>query len=1253
MRNHKKLSALLAGMLAVSMILPVFSSGKASAAEIKKPNHEIVTADPESPELSSYFDMTNNSTAGKVMTDKTVRVNENGQGFDVTLSALAQSKEEVKLDVVFVVDTSDSMNENKAARAKMTTDVLNMAMKTLLPNTDNRVAIATFNDSGSVFLPLDHWGTQNTAGDYLKYTSENGGNGGSTEASFSTVPGLRDGKGNMTSYASKTASMKGGTYTQAGLVQAYNIFSNDKSDKTGRTPVVIFMSDGEPTYGTPAYNDVSFYSGTDTTFLGDGKDSNKEAMARSAYLSILSAIYYKNAIDQLYQEHNVLFYTIGLDVNSQSGKTMMNPTKENIDDLGKADSEAQARFLYQYLSKGVMSYTKAGNEEIRVESPYHGDYRYADASFAGEMNEDRLNQILSEIISNITKAFPAPVVGDIVITDVLGVDMRIGRKLTVCMGNAQYSLRQGADGTYVSSAIPGLFVELVEENGKQAVKFHIPEKYVPANFYGGEFGADNVEKDPISLSYTVDTDKKSGIFYEAEEAYAEFALKEDNDYYEKNAPLTIVKEENPTDTASNIYTEVYTQTGKKVKAALGNNGKLLKVADKYFVLDYGKDVLVGEDKIYDFTEESSLVGMKENTMTGDWGVFSKETDRENGRFRYSLSKFMNGVDTFSFEGCDAGTGLKKDINFLPANNIYYEDDFNVTPGGTDSSISIVYTGEWQSAGASKGDGTQSPDNTVYGQDPSYEMEKEFSSGTAHKGTDGAKAEFKFKGTAVDIYSRSSSDACNVYAFLYDAAGKMIKYALVNNYGDAGTYYMVPTVSFRNLPYGEYRVELNVVKNPQVSAAVNYYLDGIRVYHPLGEVDADSAAGEAYREAEEMNAVFTNMRSLLLDKEVVLKAAEDGESAGGATYIDQTDSEKDPGQSTAHTVDIETYRTAGPKNEIYLGQGNGIAFRLENFGEGDAVYAAVKSLQGTESTVEMSWGDGEKKFYPVNSTSEQYKKLIPDSDGNVVIMNTGEGIISLTQVRMTSPEKNDIQFVTDGKTVAAAARFAALRLVPSEEETETPDVEIENPKEEVSKPAEKLYHIEIEGGTLADGRTEGDFPYNTKITLTPAEAEDGKQFEEWQVNGKTVSIDDSFSFFVGADMKVKAVYSDSETEEAKLETAAFLQNISASRNDSTGKYDLRYLAQITLPKEMKLVDAGLVWTNKAAEVKEEQLKLESEGQSGVKITRISKISTTGQFSVTIKGVPSGICVPGKIFAVYSDSEGGRHTVYSDLGTGSAE
>ncbi len=503
-----------------------------------------------------------------------------------------------------------------------------------------------------------------------------------------------------------------------------------------------------------------------------------------------------------------------------------------------------------------------------------------------------------------------------------------------------------------------------------------------------------------------------------------------------------------TEVTSNVWTsDTYTATGSKETAdtmSITCINQLsyvpdvkAELTDDVVVIDYNYPVSVNvleNDDIKGNITSVKVVKEDDDDKEDDDKVAqygSAEVTTDNN-VTYTLQKVLNEVDQVTYKvtaqdetDATATADGKATLSVVPASNVYYEDTFSETY--STGTVGIIYSGEWTTEGTAQ-NSTQSSDNSVvYGQDASNDKDLTDSNGSSQVANAGATATFSFAGTGVDIYSRSSTDSCNVRVMLYNAdTGKIVQYAVANNYAYQGTYYSVPTVTFTGLEYGNYKVVLTVTANSTNKDAVNYYLDGIRVYNPLGTVsDGSTVAGAAYAEANELNAVYTEIRSLLLDG----SATTDFEGVSGFSFIDKTDDE---------TYSLSTYAYDGPKNEAYLANGQGIAFKLTNFEEGDAVYVGIKSAKGDAGTVMVTNGDGQKAEIPVNSTADQYYQIIPDSEGNVVITNNSDAVIALTKVRTTSPDTNDIDFSAISNealsTYAASAVGAYTEVVVVDNET---------------------------------------------------------------------------------------------------------------------------------------------------------------------------------------------------------------------------
>lgn len=160
-------------------------------------------------------------------------------------------------------------------------------------------------------------------------------------------------------------------------------------------------------------------------------------------------------------------------------------------------------------------------------------------------------------------------------------------------------------------------------------------------------------------------------------------------------------------------------------------------------------------------------------------------------------------------------------------------------------------------------------------------------------------------------------------------------------------------------------------------------------------------------------------------------------------------------------------------------------------------------------------------------------------------------------------------------------------------------------------------------------------YNTKVTVTASEAPEGQVFAGWEVNGKVLSLDETYTFYLSSDINLVPVYAE---EKAEVKAAALLSDRWAVLRPEDGRSDARFVGQLVVPEGWTIKNAGLVWSSS------DTVDLVLGGNA--KETYISKISNTDQFSVTIKGMPHGRYICGQIFATLADAEGTEYVVYSE-------
>lgn len=468
---------------------------------------------------------------------------------------------------------------------------------------------------------------------------------------------------------------------------------------------------------------------------------------------------------------------------------------------------------------------------------------------------------------------------------------------------------------------------------------------------------------------------------------------------------------------------------------------------KTYVLDYGKPV---------------------NLNAQDWGIGSISTLNGDGMHRFyspvwnltedhgKVSATQSGLTytptTMNWDGYDNlyvfGKQIAEDgaenqwsrVTVMPANSVYYEDTF-VTDSNT-GKVGIEYTGDWEQVGTSGGNTQTVDDGQPYGWEESYD-DITFSDGCAHcvTASDGevAQASFTFTGTGVDVYSKTDMTTGTVYAVLepqFESENAKVQRLIVDNLaesnGETG-YYQIPTVSFQDLTYGEYKV--TVMVTTAAEGRSTYYLDGVRVYNPIQDLEEDQLVQDAYGADHELNAVFQEVRDILVDRTNLPEGDELPNDS--VVFIDQVD-----GQTGVTTSEVGTYVEYGPKNEVYLAPGQSIAFQVAT-GSNSHYYLGLKGPAGA-TQAEATNGTGKMQI-EICGSCDMYYEVTPSADGIVMVKNNGENLLSITKLRTTSDSEDKsagIVGASVSELLAYADTFDSLEVV--EYPTDLGDVEIENP-----------------------------------------------------------------------------------------------------------------------------------------------------------------------------------------------------------------
>lgn len=355
----------------------------------------------------------------------------------------------VPLDVVFVIDLSDSM---KGDKIKETVVALNQSVHTLMMgNPDTRIGVVTYNNEAQVLLPLDHYTKVEGSENYFTLSET----GDCLDVSVVNSSGQ---------VISESAPMGQWTNIHMGIDAGMELLLSVKDvttpDKEERYPALMLMSDGAPT--ASGSDDTDWWQPTGMS--GDGK-VNRNGI--DAMKSIMNAAYQKQQVSKHYGVEAKV-YTVGVGVEyldtdgpREIAKLTLNPTGELESDDGYAKDLMEIWNAYksgQEVSVGndKRTYTfKHPTKEDEITSLF-----YNDAYFSATNPEDiaeAFQQVLNQIV--VSGAVPTEVGSDpsqsgyITYVDPIGQYMEItAMEALVWKNNVYYisdTITNGNTTTYI------------------------------------------------------------------------------------------------------------------------------------------------------------------------------------------------------------------------------------------------------------------------------------------------------------------------------------------------------------------------------------------------------------------------------------------------------------------------------------------------------------------------------------------------------------------------------------------------------------------------------------------------------------------------------------------------------------------------------------------------------------------------------------------------------------------------------------
>lgn len=281
--------------------------------------------------------------------------------------------------------------------------------------------------------------------------------------------------------------------------------------------------------------------------------------------------------------------------------------------------------------------------------------------------------------------------------------------------------------------------------------------------------------------------------------------------------------------------------------------------------------------------------------------------------------------------------MVKKITVIPANVVYFEDDFPAINYVENTANTIT------KLGSGSQDLYQSTDqSTNYGSDQVYQdsMDSTISGNSAHKleiTVQGTLAYFTFTGTGMELVARTNAvDSGSIYLMIYEngegitlnedgtvTGADPIAYVPVitkfDNDNDLGAegIYQVPIIRWESGldEAREYIVLIKAVPPYGVTTKQYLYLDGIRVFQPLGE-------NNEHYNAVENGVSFVEIRDKIIEGYVAAAEFDGANVTVGVGTLTWTENHNNTTANGTEYVgnkvtSVNDYLMMGPNNEVYM------------------------------------------------------------------------------------------------------------------------------------------------------------------------------------------------------------------------------------------------------------------------------------------------------------------------------------------------
>lgn len=417
--------------------------------------------------------------------------------------------------------------------------------------------------------------------------------------------------------------------------------------------------------------------------------------------------------------------------------------------------------------------------------------------------------------------------------------------------------------------------------------------------------------------------------------------------------------------------------------------------DDSIVIDYGLPV-----EIDVLANDLATGGTK--SITDVSGAKFGTAKTVNNKVIYTPTKQLTDVEVLTYtakvtsdNGVDSKTA-RANIYIIPATTMYYEEIF--------TGMVNFKVGNWENVGTADGEYQETAfvgnGQSPYGSDTAYLDDGGDSNGTSkHVSTADGAAQFSytFTGTGTSFFARTTNNTA--YMRVVVSKDDKMVYQLMRETSyktdDKGTtLYNIPVFTYMAEEYGTYTVTVTLaVHNEMYRYGSDFWLDGIRVFNPMNmSSDHAGIATDAYAADGEANMTNVTLREKLLAD----ATTEDPDGSlvwDGDHFVIFTD-------TNGEIKTASEYQSKGPKEEVYLDDGQSVTFSLKNWDRNsNKIYLGIKAPMGGGSVSINS-----RDPITISNTCDCYYDISDylSLSGDIATfkIEASDAVISVTNIKVT-------------------------------------------------------------------------------------------------------------------------------------------------------------------------------------------------------------------------------------------------------------